>query len=198
MTRARRPQDWERDLAAARSIEAAVASILESSPLVTGLVDHTAEFDRLDFSFSWKGAQVWLDVKEKRQPYSAGITGLWPQCLPSDLFIVDETVFRRVVWQGGGGYLAVHDVPGARWVFFGPWELTLGSKRRYNRWIEKASGHPVRKGKILLDLSSATVIDAAFTVEAVGRVVDASRAAREQVAGVELGGELPEVGRPRG
>ena len=61
------------------------------------------------------------------------------------MFILDETVYRRIVWQGGGGYLAVHDLPGSRWAFFGPWELTLGPKIRYNRWIEKSPGNRLRR-----------------------------------------------------
>ena len=69
---------------------------------------------------------------------------------PKGLVHPDETVYRRIVWQGGGGYLAVHDLPGSRWAFFGPWELTLGPKVRYNRWIEKSPGNRLRKGKLLI------------------------------------------------
>src|SRR6059058_1794663 len=100
-----------------------VASVLQTSELISDLEDHTVDFDRLDFSFLWKGGRVWLDVKEKCQRYSLGITDLWRECRAEDLFVIDETVFLRIVWQGGGGYLAVHDVPGARWAYFGPWEL---------------------------------------------------------------------------
>jgi hypothetical protein len=197
MARARRPDDWQRDLAAARGIEAAVASALAESGLVTGLEDHTADFDRLDFSFLWKGGRVWLDVKEKRQPYSSGIATLWPERRPADLFVIDETVFRRIVWQGGGGYLAVHDVPGRRWAFFGPWELALGPRRRYNRWVEKTAGKALRKGKILADLSTAAIIRASFEVAAVGEVVDRSRTGLDQLAGIQIDTEpLPDVGKP--
>jgi hypothetical protein len=109
--------------------------------------------------------------------------------------VVDETVFRRIVWQGGAGYLAVHDAPGGRWAYFGPWELTLGPRRRYNRWIEKASGNWLRKGKILLDLSTAPVVAESFSVAAVGHVVDRARAGRDQLAGIDVGLEpLPDVG----
>lgn len=38
---------------------------LRESPLVSGMEDHTAEFERLDFSFLWAGERVWLDVKER-------------------------------------------------------------------------------------------------------------------------------------
>jgi hypothetical protein len=133
----------------------------------------------------------------ERTPYSAGIRKLWPDRRPEDLFIMDETVFRRIVWQGGGGYLAVHDLPGRRWVFFGPWELTLGHRRRYNRWVEKTAGRALLKGKILLDLSTAPVTKPSFDVAAVGEVVDHSRAGRDQLAGIQIDKDpLPEVGTP--
>jgi hypothetical protein len=176
-------------------VESIVASMLHASELVSELEDHTADFDRLDFSFVWKRGRVWLDVKEKRQRYSAGIGSLWPERRAEDLFVIDETVYRRIVWQGGGGYLAVHDVPGGRWAYFGPWELTLGPRRRYNRWIEKAPGNRLRKGKILLDLSTTPVVADSFSVEAVGEVVDRARAGRDQLAGIEIGLDpLPDVG----
>jgi hypothetical protein len=198
MARSRRPGDWKQDLTAARAVEEAVASILAASSLVSGLEDHTADFDRLDFSFEWKGQRVWLDVKEKRQPYSSGLRMLWPDRRPADLFVMDETVFRRIVWQGGGGYLAVNDKPGQRWAFFGPWELTLGPKSRYNRWIEKSPGRPMLKGKILLDLSTAPITRPSFDVAAVGEVVDRSRAGRDQLAGIQIDKEpLPNVGEGR-
>ena len=173
-----------------------MATQLQASPLVVDLKDHTSEFERLDFSFRFGGEPVWLDVKEKRQVYSAGIGELWPGRDSKDLFILDETVYRRIVWQGGGGYLAVHDLPGSRWGFFGPWELTLGPKVRYNRWIEKSPGNRLRKGKLLVDLTTAPRLTEAFSVEALGEVIEGSRAARGQLGAYELPGlGLPEIGR---
>ena len=134
MARARRSEDWERDLRDARASEQLVAQVLGGDPRIQELEDHTASFDRLDFAFRYRGMLVTLDVKEKRQPYSREVQELWPRVPERELFIVDETVYRRVVWQGGGGYLAIHDVPGRRWVVFGPWELTLGRHARYARW----------------------------------------------------------------
>lgn len=84
---------------------------------------------------------------------------------------------------------------------FGPWELTLGPRRRYDRWIERSAGNRLRKGKMLLDLSTAPVFTEVFSIEAVGEVVDRARAGRDQLAGIEVGGDpLTEVGdaRPRG
>ena len=59
--------------------------------------------------------RVWVDLKEKRQVYSHGVRELWPDVPSISLFILDETVYRRIIWQGGGGYLVVHDHPGERW-----------------------------------------------------------------------------------
>lgn len=61
------------------------------------LCDRTASFDDLDFAFSYRDVRVTLDVKEKRQRYSKGVQHLWPALAEPDMFIVDETVFRRVV-----------------------------------------------------------------------------------------------------
>lgn len=130
MARARRQEDWGRDLSGARAVEAFVAEELRGDPALEGVQDHTASYVDLDFSFHYRGMAVTLDVKEKRQRYSRGVRELWPDVREPDLFIVDETVFRRVVWQGGGGYLAIHDLPGSRWVVLGPWELTLGQRVR--------------------------------------------------------------------
>lgn len=47
MTRDRRPEDWDRDLAAARAVEQAVGAALAADPRVAGLKDATAAFDRL-------------------------------------------------------------------------------------------------------------------------------------------------------
>ena len=109
------------------------AHALSEAAAVRDLVDHTSAFDRLDFTFTYRSAPVSLDVKEKRQSYSQSVRELWPAVPDRDLFIIDETVYRRVVWQGGGGCLAIHDLPSHRWVIFGPWELTLGRPVRYGR-----------------------------------------------------------------
>ena len=151
MTRARRPEDWGVDLANARAVEQQVGDLLRADRRLADVDDRTASLDELDFRFRYRGVLVTVDVKEKRQPYSRGIQDLWPELPEPEMFVVDETVFRRVVWQGGGGYLLIHDAPGQRWVVFGPWELTLGRKLRYGRWGQR-TGPPFLKGKLLVDL----------------------------------------------
>ncbi len=175
MTRPRRARDWDRDLAGARLVERQVGAALAADPRLRNLSDHTSSFEELDFSFTYRAMTVTLDVKEKRQRYSRGIRELWPQLGERELFIVDETVFRRVVWQGGGGYLLVHDVPSARWAVFGPWELTLGRRLRYGRWGRR-QGAPFLKGKLLLDLASAAETTEELSVDAILRSVDVTRA----------------------
>lgn len=194
VTRPRRADDWERDLAAARAVERDVADALGADRRVHDLADHTASYDDLDFSFSYRRSTVTLDVKEKRQRYSRGIRDLWPGLAERDLFIVDETVFRRVVWQGGGGYLLVHDVPAGRWVLFGPWELTLGRKVRYGRWGRRRESRFL-KGKLLLDLSSALETSDELSVDAVLRGVDVATSWRSRVEPYPVhGARLREVG----
>ena len=191
MTRARRPEDWGRDLERARKGEAELAEILRADPRIRDLEDHTADFDTLDFSFTHGGRRVYVDLKEKLRRYSSGIARLWPEVPPADLFIVDETVFRRIVWQGGGGYLVVHDHPGRRWAIFGPWELTLGPRIRYQRRGTRTS--EFFKGKVLLSLSAAAGIGPRFSVGDLLGVVASSVRRRDQVGPVPIPGEAPPV-----
>lgn len=196
MVRARRPQDWERDLAQARRAEAELAEILAADSRLDDFVDNSFEVDRLDFSFSFGGARVDIDLKEKLQRYSPGIAALWPELAPQDLFVVDETVYRRIIWQGGGGYLVVHDHPEERWAIFGPWELTLGPRRRYQRWGQRR-GESFLKGKILLDLTTAARISRTFNVDDLLWVILRSSENRDAVEAVATTGEaVPELGDP--
>jgi len=193
MARSRRPGDWERDLEGAKAGEALLRDVLASDERIAGFRDQTSAFDRLDFSFEYDGGRVEVDLKEKKQPYSKTYSELWPQVAPHNLFIVDETVYRRIVWQGGGGYLVVHDHPMARWVVFGPWELTLGPRVRYLRWGELAAKFP--KGKVLLDLSTASHSSPEFSLGDLLSAVELSRARLAQVEPVDIAGQsLPEVG----
>lgn len=194
MSRRRRPQDWERDLAAARAAEAALAEKLRADPRLEGFADHTSAFDRLDFSFVYLGLPVQVDLKEKIRPTSKGLAALWPEVPPQDLFVLDETVYRRIVWHGGGGYLVVHDHPGSRWATFGPWELTLGPRTRYRRYGQTETS-AFFKGKILLDLRSAARSAPAFSVDDLLAVIEASRAQRDAVDAVAAT-ELPSLGAP--
>jgi hypothetical protein len=158
------------------------------------LSDQTAAFDRLDFEFSYRGLPVSLDVKEKRQHYSQAVRDLRPDVREADLFIVDETVFRRIVWQGGGGYLAIHDCPTGRWLAVGPWELTLGDHVRYVRWGQRQH-EPFLKGKLLIDLGNARHQDRHFSAGLVLRAIDESRSWRDAVDPYPVNGvTLPELG----
>lgn len=195
LTRPRRAEDWERDLAGARAVERQVARALDDDPRISDLVDRTVSYEDLDFSFIYRSMTVTVDVKEKRQRYSAGIRRLWPEVAEEDLFVVDETVFRRVVWQGGGGYLLVHDVPNGRWTVFGPWELTLGHRVRYGRWGQRRGGFPFLKGKLLLDLSTGSEATAELSVDAILRTVDVARRWRSRVEPFPISGaRLHELG----
>lgn len=194
VTRARRPGDWERDLSAARAVEAEVAARLRADPRVAGLTNRTGGFD-LDFEMTLDGRPVALDVKEKRQPYSAGLRRLWPEVAPPDLFVLDETVYRRIVWRGGGGYLAVHDVPSGRWVLMGPWELTLGPRVRYARWGRRHR-RSFLKGKLLVDLGTGLGAGESFTVDALAELVERTHRWHPAVEPYPVGPPVPELGGP--
>jgi hypothetical protein len=193
MARGRRPEDWDRDLEAARPAERALAEILAADPRLGGFRDQTRSFDRLDFSFIYGGGRVEVDLKEKIRPSSAGLAALWPEVARDDLFVLDETVYRRIVWQGGGGYLVVHDHPVGRWVVFGPWELTLGPRLRYTRWNKLTA--TFSKGKVLIDLRTASHSSPQFSLDDLLSAVEQSRARLAQVEPVDIAGQsLPEVG----
>lgn len=196
MARARRSSDWEVDLAAAQAVEQEVRERLGSDRTVRDLEDRTASFDELDFSFTYRGRRITLDVKEKRQPYSAGVRDLWRDVAEPHLFIIDETVYRRVVWQGGGGFLAVHDLPRRRWCYFGPWELTLGGRVRYGRWGQRRE-KPFLKGKLLVDIRGAATETDHFDVQEMLRVVESAERWRDRVEPYPINGAtLREVGAP--
>ncbi|MFN2589045.1 MAG: hypothetical protein ABR613_13145 [Actinomycetota bacterium] len=191
-SRPRVPQDWERDLRAAKPAEEAFASELAIDPRLEGLRTHTDSFDKLDFSFTYGGREIWVDLKEKKQAYSPGVQALWEEVPESFLFILDETVYRRIIWQGGGGYLVVHDHPARRWAIFGPWELTLGPRRRYERAETKKTSF--YKGKILLDLRAAATLRSYFSIDELLHVIDKSVAERDEVRAVAAKAlDLPQV-----
>lgn len=193
MARGRRPEDWQRDLERARVGESELAALLAEDPRIANFKDSTKEFDRLDFSFQYKGELVEVDLKEKINPTSAGLGELWPEVSRDDLFVLDETVYRRIVWQGGGGYLVVHDHPKERWLVFGPWELTLGPTRRYVRWGERNARFA--KGKILLDLTTASHSSPEFSPGGLLDAIDVARARVDQVEAIAIPGQdLPEIG----
>lgn len=172
-----------------------MAVLLQADPRLTEFRDQTAAFDRLDFSFLYEGGRVEVDLKEKIRRTSSGLASLWPEVPAHDLFVLDETVYRRIIWQGGGGYLLIHDHPGVRWLTFGPWELTLGPRVRYRRWGNRHGAFP--KGKVLLDLRTASHASAEFSLDELLRCVDSSRGRLNQVEALEIFGQpLPEVGSP--
>jgi hypothetical protein len=196
MARERRPGDWKQDLAAARAEEARLADLLARAGRISDLRNHTHDFDRLDFSFSYAGGVVEVDLKEKIRPTSAGLASLWPDVPTEHIFVLDETVYRRIVWNGGGGYLIVHDHPGTRWLTFGPWELTLGPRRRYERWGRRRE-EAFKKGKIMLDLRAAAAESPDLSIDVLLAVIDRSRHQRDAVEAVGIKGEgVPEIGEP--
>jgi len=177
-----------------------VHEALADHPLITHLADFTAEFDTPDFMFRFERETVRLEVKIKQQPLSQELRDLWPEVDEAQLAVVDEVSFRKLVWSEGLGYLLLHDQPGRRWCSFGPWELCLGPRRRYERREDKGNGEFL-KGKLLIDLRAAAVTTAGLDLDAVLGIVRSSRAALHQVAALPLGGQgalpvVPQMRRP--
>lgn len=198
MTRVRQPEDWGRDRESARESERRVHEALAAHPQVSHLSDFTEEMDALDFEFMFEGAGVRVDVKAKQSLSSDEIAGQWPEVPRRDLFVLDETSFRTLLWSEGLGYLLIADGPAARWHVFGPWELSLGPRRRFERRGDRGAGEFL-KGKLLLDLRTAARTTDELDIGAFLGVVRASRSALHQVRGWKVRGrdELPVVPRLR-
>jgi hypothetical protein len=196
MARARQPQDWENDLAAARDGEQQVSAILRSDIRIANFVDRTNAFDELDFGFDYRGMPVSLDLKEKRQPYNSQYSELMPRVEPKDLFIVDEVVYRRIIWQGGGGYLAINDQVTSRWIYLGAWDLTLAPKMRYGRRGQRHSSRKeFVKGKLLINLGCSSIQTKTFEVDALLKSIDQARSWQRKVEPYPVEGiTLREIG----
>jgi ATP-dependent Lhr-like helicase len=194
VARSREPADWERDVAAARPTESRVHAALEAHPLISHISNYTEEFDVPDFEFRLDGREVRLEVKAKTQPYSVDYAELWPEIPPSDLFVLDETSYRRLLWGDGMGFVLVEDQPRRQWHAFGPWELCLGPRRRFQRQGNRGAG-PFLKGKLLLDLRTAAATTPDVSVDVLVSVVRASRRdlARVEAVGVRTREALPLV-----
>jgi ATP-dependent Lhr-like helicase len=196
MARVREADDWPRDLQAAQAVEGQVGRALAAHSGLSHLADYTHEMDELDFEFRFQGFRTRVDVKEKRRPLSLEISSLWPEVPGSELLVLDETSFRALLWAEGLGYLLVHDVPAARWLVFGPWELCLGPRRRFERRGNRGAGEFL-KGKLLVDLRTAAASTPELSIDCLLTVVRESRRALRQVEAIAVRGRtaLPVVPR---
>ncbi|MCA1844530.1 MAG: DEAD/DEAH box helicase, partial [Actinobacteria bacterium] len=196
MARARQPSDWPRDLDSARRVERQVAEALRGHPLVSRLADLTAEMDVPDFRFWFEREDVHLEIKAKHRRLSPEIRAQWPEVPADDLFVMDETSFRTLLWAEGLGYLLVDDEPRRQWHVFGPWELCLGPRRRFERRGDRGSGEFL-KGKLLLDLRAAAASRPHLDIDALLEVVRSSRQSRWTVSALRIPSEpdLPVVPR---
>lgn len=150
-------------------------------PLLSHVSDYTREFDAPDFQFRLDGHTVRLELKRKGGPYSEDYRELWSEVPPDDLFMLDETSYRHLMWGEGMGLLLIEDVPRRRWHVFGPWELCLGPNRRFERRGDRGAGE-FAKGKLLLDLRTASATTPDLSVNA---VVDTARGSRRALSSVE-------------
>lgn len=123
------------DFAEARKWEEEVASLF---PPGTFRSAFNAK-DDLDFWFPG----VFLELKEKRQPYTER-WHLLPGVAEQDLFIIDELTVKRALQHYPAVLFLVRDVPGGRLFHIPIWELVSVERARVNR---------VKKGKWIIDLT---------------------------------------------
>lgn len=162
-----------------------MAAALHAHPLISHITDYTAEFDEPDFRFRLDGTDVRLEVKAKGQPYATEYEELWPEVPPAELFILDETSYRNLVWGEGLGFVVVDDRPARRWHVLGPWELCLGPRRRFERRGDRGAGE-FKKGKLLLDLRTAAATTPDLSADALITAIRASRRDLSRVEAVQI------------
>lgn len=196
VARGREASDWDVDRARARAGEREVAASLSGHRLLSDLHDRSGSMETPDFEVVLDGRPVRLELKEKHQPYDPEIAAIWPDRPEPQLVLVDELSLRRLVWADGGGYLLIADRGPRRWLLFGPWELWLAPRRRYER-PGNAGGGTFLKGKVLLDAGTAASTTPEFDVDALIEVVRRSRRAITQIEAVEIPGHGPLPTVPR-
>jgi hypothetical protein len=158
--RERRGNDWKVDLEERLPLEAAVGAALSEHPVFVPLSSSTASCDRLDFQLVGPGDRlIEIELKAKRQSYR-GWGSLAPNVPESELFILDELAFRKVVDAGRYAVLLVRDRPNLRWLAWTMGDLLLVDKVRANRQLAVA-GNPV-KAKLLIDMRQAPMVESSL------------------------------------
>jgi hypothetical protein len=151
--RARRGEDWQRDLAERHPMEQRVESEIDRVGVLTLLKSSTTAMDRLDYQVLCPGDRLCeIELKTKRQPYRGWGT-FRPDVAEQDLFIVDELTIRKLIDAGRYGVLLVRDAPLHRWIVWTPMDLMFASKVRVARQL--ATGRGGTKGKVLLNLADS-------------------------------------------
>lgn len=178
--RTRTRSDWVTDLEDRHDLESAVGRALEHHSTVGRVRWHTNRVDRCDFTVTVTGRPVEVELKAKRQRYVG-----WhaPGVAERDLFILDELALRRIVASGPFTQLLIRDVPADRWVIFGVPDLVLAPKIRVDRLIHR--NRPVKKGKVLLDLTDGHQVPDRGPGDAVEALVDQIVATRRDWNQVE-------------
>ncbi len=116
--------------------------------------DYTDSLIRPDFYFEMKSNDIWVEIKEKRNPYNLKN---WPDFtsrnIPeSSAFIEDEFSIRRMLYYGPHSFLLIKTLTKTKKFYYcGLLELlTMGNEiTRNNRIISKGN---LPKGKWLMDL----------------------------------------------
>ncbi len=83
------------------------------------------------------------------------------------------------------GYVLVRAMPQSRWLYFGPWELALGPRCRFERLEDRGAGEFL-KGKLLLDLRTAAATTTELRISELLEVVRHSRRALDQFEAVPI------------
>lgn len=144
----RQPSHWQVDTSNRKTFEREVGKALRKDGEFE-LLDSTESYDEVDFELGCRGRRIFLEIKEKRQPYREA----WLEASgikQERLFILDELSARKIVLRAPRAYLLVKDHLQSSLTLFGALELVTLPKTRINRSID--GGIATYKGKWLIDL----------------------------------------------
>jgi hypothetical protein len=167
----------QKSIADARPTERLVLQALRAHSEVQHLADYSEQYGAFDYEFRYAGGPVRVDVKERRTAIGSEWAAHWPDVPPADLLAVNERCIRGLLWGDEAGYLLVRDHVANTWSVFGPWQLALADKRRFDASEDRGNG-PFAKGKVLLDLRSAEARSSTLDIDA---LLDVVRRTRRQV-----------------
>ena len=158
--RPRTRDDWDRDLAQRDSIETDVEHAIRNHPAIRSVRSHTKSKNLLDYDVTdTAGHHLAVELKARRQTPAASWQAQLDYSSPADVFVLDELTVFKMIEQAPHAYLLIADLPGHRWVIFSIGDLVVIDKARIARPLfNNAPGH-LTKGKWVLDLSHAPIIE---------------------------------------
>ena len=154
--------DWDRDLNERHALETDVANAIATHAGFTLEANNTASLNECDYhARDDRGRVLTIELKTRRQNYSTGWCTLRPETRPADLFIIDELAVRTLINRAPHAYVLIADLtaPVGRWIIFSVGDLLVIDRTRVTRPLTTTRGATVNKGKWLIDLADAPIVE---------------------------------------